>query len=165
MPDDEREGSVPYIHKDAKVVLDGLAADIHNTGKRDDDFMDTLNQAGFNDFMCSLYSFTRITPYQAYIASQGRFAVGSDGVEAVSTHERAKATDIDHAGFYGLRGDEIVSLNRESSEENFRVLARALPKYREILARVIGNYVAEDMIMALHELPQGWGGYHVAVKR
>lgn len=168
LPSLPTEGSVPFIHKKAKPVLDAIAADVHAVGQQDSEFMEQLGEYGFTDFMIAVYSLTRTSPYQSYIAHQGRrFAVGSDGKEATSTHERAKAADIDHSGFYAIKGEsgEIVTLNRDVPDREFALFGKLLPKYKAILAQVIDSYVEENAIMALHEIPNGWGGYHVAFKQ
>lgn len=166
LPTCPEEGSVPYINSGSKITLDAIAYDVRTEGHQDGSFMEKLRKEGFDDFMVAVYSLTRISPYQAFIAAQGRFAVGSDGSSVVSTHERARAADIDHSGFYAVRANtnEIVALNRNAPDREFALFGRLLPSYKAILGKVIERYVQDDAIMALHEIPDGWGGYHIAFK-
>lgn len=165
LPDDQ--ASIPYLHRDARNVLDNLAEDFHCLSRQDEEFKARLQQEGFSAIRLSVYSLLRTTRYQRFIASQGRFAIGpdNDGHDRTSTHEKARAFDIDHASFYGERSNgQEVALNRNSTDEDFKVLGKLLPIFKKLLREVVNVYQADGTIVALEEVPNGWGGWHIAVK-
>ena len=164
-PDEE---SVPYLQRGAASVLTQLTEDFRCHSRRDDEFRETMQREGFSDMRLSVCSLLRTTQYQRFIATQGRFALGRDAgeVDVASTHEKGRALDIDHAAFYATRAntDEEIPLNRDSSPEDFRSLLRILPRFKTLLRDVITVYKEDDTVMALEEVPQGWGCWHIAVK-
>ena len=164
-PDEE---SVPYLQRGAASVLTQLAEDFRCQSRRDDEFSETMQREGFSDMRLSVCSLLRTTQYQRFIAKQGRFALGRDAGEGdvASTHEKGRALDVDHAAFYATRANtgEEIPLNRDSSSEDFESLLRILPRFRTLLRNVITVYQADNTIMALEEVPQGWGCWHIAVQ-
>lgn len=164
----DHEASFPYLQHDAAVVLDFLTDDFRCKANRDDEFSELLAQEGFSAARLSVYSLLRLPRYQRYIASQGRFALGRDQdyPERISTHAKARAADIDHAAFYATRSDtgEEIALNRDSDDKSFAALGKLLPRFRTLLREVITTYHNDGTVMAIEEVPQGWGGYHIAFK-
>ena len=161
------QASVPYLHSEARNVLDSLAEDFHCLSRRDEEFKAGLQQQGFSTIRLSVCSLLRTTQYQRFIASQGRFALGrdNDGPNVTSTHEKARAFDIDHASFYAKRtSGQEVALNRNSTDVDFSSLGKLLPGFKNLLKQVVSAYQADGTIMALEEVPDGWGCWHIAVK-
>ncbi len=165
LPRSEIEGSLPILHSHTSEVLASLASDIKQTGSDDAQMFEVFDRNGISDFRISVTSLLRTTLYQKKIASDGRFAVGYDGSSPQhSAHERAVAIDIDHGGMYVTfkKGLVEVPLNRESPNELFNIFAQVLPVYRRVLRKVINAYMEESVVMALEEVPNGWGCWHVS---
>jgi len=162
------EESVPYLHRNAATVLDFLAEDFHCLSQRDAEFSETMSREGFSEARLSVYSMLRTTRYQRYLASQGRFAIGRDEKTKGlgSTHEKAFAMDIDHAAFYAVQNDtgQELALNRDADDRTFAALSKLLPRFKTLLRQVVTAYQNDGTVMAIEEVPKGWGGWHIAVK-
>ncbi|HUP26552.1 MAG TPA: DUF5715 family protein [Candidatus Limnocylindrales bacterium] len=162
------EESVPYLHREAATVLEFLAEDFHCVSQRDDEFRETMESQGFSEARLSVYSMTRTTRYQRFIASQGRFAIGRDEKTKGlgSTHEKARAMDVDHSAFYAVRNDtgQEIALNRDADDKTFEALGKLLPRFKVLLRQVVTAYHDDGTVFAIEEVPNGWGGWHIAVK-
>ncbi len=162
------QASVPFLHREAEAVLNHIGEDFYSLSRRDDEFRERLQHEGFSAVRLSLCSLLRTTQYQRFIAQQGRFALGrdQDGRDRPSSHEKARALDIDHAGFYAVRSatGQEVGLNRQSNDKDFAAFGRLLPRFKFLLREVIEVYQADGTVMAIEEVPAGWGCWHIAVK-
>ena len=165
IPMEESEGSMPFLRPGAYVVLKDFMSDVQKKAN-EGDFVDIIKDEGFVGFRPSLTSMTRTTEYQKSLARNGRLAVGTDGRGGHSVHEMGWAFDVDHTGLYLRRGtDDEISLNPspDKSQQTHDVIERIRPAYRKLLASVVALYKADGTLVALDELPNGWGVYHVAV--
>ncbi len=163
LPGSDTEGSVPYLDPRAATVLSDLSSDIKRSCEQSG-IKEILESQEILDFRISLTSLTRTSAYQRIIAMQGRLAVGLDGGTQHSVHEMGLAFDIDHSGLYVTPQNGIeIALNRDAGEADFNRLATILPAYRKQLRNVIETYQQNGTVLALEEVPNGWGAWHVAV--
>lgn len=161
------QGSVPYLTPVAHEGLITIAEKCKKLAK-ESGFMELLADNGIADFRLAITSLTRTSHYQRQIGGQGKFVVrDTHGELGASVHETGHAFDIDHGALYVERkSDGIeVALNRDVDDESFAILARILPQFREIQQAVIDDGVNDGSILALHEIPDGWGVWHVSVPK
>lgn len=163
IPLEEDQGSLPILHSHSASILSILAKDVKAVGSDDNELMTAFDRNGITDWRLSVTSLLRTTVYQRVIAKQGRMAVGRDGSDRHSSHEKGVAFDIDHGGLYVATPDgQEVPINRKSNDANFAILSQALPAYRKVLRKVIGLYEDAGVVTALEEVPNGWGCWHIA---
>ena len=159
------QGSIPYL---APIAQEGLITIAEECKQRahESGLMDLLAANGIANFRLAITSLTRTSHYQKQIGSQGKFVVrDTHGQLGASVHETGHAFDIDHGALYVERKSDgmEVALNRDVEDENFAILARILPQFRQIQQTVIEDAMNAGNIMALHEIPDGWGVWHVSV--
>lgn len=164
LPTNEKEGSIPYLQPHTAAVFYDFMADTRRAVMADEACVEELSRGGFRSLRLSACSFTRVTGYQTHIAAQGRPASGYDGRPRTSVHEAGKGFDVDHGAVYATRNSgQEIPLNRDAAPEDAAILYRLLPPLRAAMRAAISIYQQDGTVMALEEIPTGWGVWHVAV--
>lgn len=157
----EGEGSVPYLRAAPLNRLRLIASDIRTTSA-DHEFGHRLRDLGYADFRVSITSLTRTSNYQQRLATNGRFARSGAFEDDSSAHETGRGFDLDHTAFYatGVDGQE-VALTPSLPPEELERYKRLVLAFRQLVQGVVEQHADGNNVMALHEVPNGWGVWHI----
>jgi hypothetical protein len=157
----ESEGSVPYLLSGPAQRLAHIAHDIHVAGA-EHEFGHRLVDAGFTDFLIGATSLTRTSHYQRRLATNGRFARKGAFEDDSSAHETGRGFDIDHTAFYATQADgSEVALTPLLPPKELERYKKLVPAFRNLVQGVVVQHTDGPDVMALHEVPNGWGVWHV----